>query len=327
MSPYFSTGVVLGLVSLLGCHPAVSVVAGKPPATENYGSPPIALNPTRWRHNTPANSPGCKDVNATSVCHGWTAFGSVGGVSIDTMECRAVVPDIPEWFGTGRATGNASLYLYCNVVADGSAGAGAQKLFGQLVPQIMIGNSEVCGGVNHSALGNGTHVPSATWLAQAQYFWFDAATSAPKCIGGPVIAVDVGATVVTRITFWGAGPAEVSIAVDAPASAAARGSRDRSRTAQRQRVSRLLVPSPQLDPGAAWSTYVANGTLRPYVAFEAWDARADWAAAYPSTPWDVHALLAGRDGNATFSPWEPASTGMKVTATAPQAARWEYSIV
>ena len=70
------------------------------------------------------------------------------------------------------------------VVGDATLGAERQQLFGQLVPQLMIGNVETCTGKNGSAVSPGSHTVTSRWLAQAQYFYQDVTTGEYKCIGG-----------------------------------------------------------------------------------------------------------------------------------------------
>ena len=46
-------------------------------------------------------------------------------------------------------------------------------------------------------------------------------------------------------------------------------------------ASRVVIANPQLDTSRAWGPYISKGMLRPYVAWEAWDAPADSAEAGP----------------------------------------------
>jgi hypothetical protein len=46
----------------------------------------------------------------------------------------------------------------------------------------------------------------------------------------------------------------------------------------------LTVETPQLDPTLSWAPFVRAGLLRPYAAFEAWDAPSVNSSMYPPFP-------------------------------------------
>ena len=89
-------------------------------------------------------------------------------------------------------------------------------------------------------------------------------------------------------------------------------------------TSALAIPNPQLDATLSWSKLFSGPVLRPYAAFESWDAAADAADAYPTGPW--HADLFS-DTGVKFAVWagpQAPSTAMAVSLPSPDHAVWLY---
>ena len=249
--------------------------------------------------------PLCTNANHQGKCHGWSSFGSSGNVSLESFSCKSRVPSLPL---DASLSSFSTLYLYCNVIADSwSAGQAATVEFGQLVPQLMIGNVEICGGGNNSASGPHTHKNTSTWLAQAQYFW-ETSSGAAKCIGGNIIDAVPGEMVEMSINLLQNGSIFVSIAVG-------------GRT-----PSVLVVPHPQLNDTFAWTHYWRGGKLRPYASYEAWDAPANYSESYSPGIWAVELNVSGNSTPISFvgSPLWPLGTGMVVTKTSSMSAEWTW---
>ena len=158
----------------------------------------------------PSALPLCTNANDSGKCHGWSSFGTTGNISLESFSCTSRVPPPPR---DVSSTSFSTLYLYCNVIADSWAvGQTAAIEFGQLVPQLMIGNVEVCGGKNNSASGPHTHRITSSWLAQAQYFW-RTSDGDSKCIGGDVISALPGEAVEMTTNLLGNGSVFLSITV------------------------------------------------------------------------------------------------------------------
>ena len=278
----------------------------------------------------PSPHPSCRAVNRTtsphflrrqsgtngSSCHGWTSVGSSTNMSLSKFQCSTTVPDVPEAFRTAGSKPGGALYLYCNVVADGTVGAKEQQLFGQLVPQLMVGNVEICGSKNGSAVAPGSHVVSSSWLAQAQYFYQDSTSGGYKCVGGAVVNVSRGYQVELTMEQSSnsiGGAWTVTLNATAPeATAWERGGG----------VSTIAVSHPQQNPKLSWSRF-GPGSLRPYAAFEAWGAPGGDTASYPAGVWDV-SLNTSSAVLPRFASWG-STTGMVANVTSPTSARWKYS--
>eukprot|EP00041_Stephanoeca_diplocostata_P036679 m.1348104 g.1348104 ORF g.1348104 m.1348104 type:complete len:308 (+) comp24914_c0_seq5:1867-2790(+) len=254
------------------------------------------------------------DSDSPRNCHGWSSFGSASNLSARVFRCSSFVPDIPAVFVSPREV-FPTHYAYCNVVADAVAAGSAhlQQVFGQLVPQLMIGDVEICGGINHSAFGNNTHRTTSKWLAQAQYFFTNVVTGEYQCIGGDIVSAHDGDPVSTSITFTDSGAVSLKLVVGG-------------------NTSELLVPYPQLNSTYQWYHYMETNALRPYVSFESWNA-ANNAAMYPSHPWNVTVFLEPSDGQPKFlaAPQWPRSTAMNVTATSGMGthasfAEWAFAL-
>eukprot|EP00035_Acanthoeca_spectabilis_P005038 m.109415 g.109415 ORF g.109415 m.109415 type:complete len:282 (-) comp12847_c0_seq1:1403-2248(-) len=246
--------------------------------------------------------PLCTADNSTNGCHGWSSWGTRTPVGISQFSCQTTVPAIPRAFEADSSW--PTLYLYCNVVADGhAAGVALETQFGQLVPQLMIGNVEVCHGKNHSAQGPGTHRDAKTWLAQAQYYFRDMWTNEPKCVGGSVVSVTPGQAIGMSVKF---GEAGAILTIGVTGSATVR--------------SAVTISTPQLNNDLSWKPYLVKEYLRPYVAFEAWDAPSKNATKYPSGVWGVSV-----DSNGTaYDAWKPFSTGMNVETSGLNSANWQF---
>lgn len=259
-----------------------------------------------------------KDASGGSpACHGWSTVGSVTNVSMTSFSCSTTVPPIPKWFMQRPANSSEphmpTHYLYCNVVADGVVGAAPQQQFGQILTQLMIGDVETCHGPgrNGSALGPGSHIQTDTWLAQSQYFFVDTMTKTPMCSSAAIVEASPGDRVEMAVVFsdgqWIATMTVVSVHTRGVAG-----------------TSTLVIPNPQLDPTLSWSKLFPGPVLRPYAAFESWDAAADAADAYPTGPW--HADLFS-DTGVKFAVWagpQAPSTAMAVSLPSPDHAVWLY---
>tara|TARA_B110000208_G_C11759884_1_gene426480 strand:- start:10 stop:1830 length:1821 start_codon:yes stop_codon:yes gene_type:complete len=251
--------------------------------------------------------PTCTNATAGGHCHGWSTFGSYANVSLTKFACTSRVPLVPLDALQPRPS---TLYLFCNVIADGTAaGPAAQSIFGQLVPQLMIGNVEVCGGHNnnHSAAGPVSHRNSSTWLAQAQYYWTEVNDGGKRCVGGAVFDVSPGDAVAMTTALLPNGSVSV-------------------RVASGKHHSAIVVDHPQLDPAQSWSKFWRGGLLRPYAAYEAWDAPATRSAAYSAGEWSVNLTSIGGDAPVAFHPWDAASpsTGVVVEPVSKTAATWRW---
>lgn len=225
---------------------------------------------------------------------------------MNAMTCWSRVPEVPPWFmSPDNASQAPTLFLYCNVVADQyTVGPIKTQTFGQILAQVMIGNVEICGGVNHSASGPGTHTFTRTWLAQAQYYFVDVQTSEAKCAGGAVLEASPDDLLQIEITFqeskW-----VTSITVH-NASGGARG------------TSTLNIPSPQLRPDLSWNNMFNGSVLRPYASFEAWDAPSNDPTRIPKE-WFVNVST---NNGLTFQHWNHDTTGMTIEMLSKNRIKW-----
>lgn len=80
-------------------------------------------------------------------------------------------------------------------------------------------------------------------------------TNEPKCVGGSVVSVTPGQAIDMSVKF---GEAGAILTIGVTGSATVR--------------SVVTISTPQLNNDLSWKPYLAKEYLRPYVAFEAWDA-------------------------------------------------------
>ena len=89
-------------------------------------------------------------------------------------------------------------------------------------------------------------------------------------------------------------------------------------------TSTLVIPNPQLRLDLSWAKLFHGSVLRPYAAFESWDAAADDPTAYPTGNWSLNFYS---ENPIVWNVWEGQqrqSTAMTATLTSPDTAVWHY---
>jgi len=140
----------------------------------------------------------------------------------------------------------------------------------------------------------------------------DTETNTPMCSSGTIVEASPGDRVEMAIVFSG-GQWVATMTVLQTRGVAG--------------TSTLVVPHPQLDPALSWPTLFPSRApvLRPYAAFESWDAAVDAADAYPTGPWAVDLFS---DTGVKYAVWggpQAASTAMAVLLPSPDHAVWRYN--